>query len=143
MDSLKLPTSEEQQLAKESKEFVETLLTNSEHQVELGIKDQQVKIPASAFRFLTTVLEHMAAGRAISIISSDTEITTQRAADILNVSRPYLVKLLEKGELPFHKVGTHRRIHLKDVEEYRSRLEQQRSNALDDLIKESQELGLD
>ncbi|MEX0660376.1 MAG: helix-turn-helix domain-containing protein [Balneolaceae bacterium] len=148
MEALELPTRKEQQAARESKEKLDRIsgkLKKSTKEIELGVRGEKdhFKIPVSAFRFLSTILEHMADGKAISIIPADTEITTQQAADMLNVSRPHVVKLLEEKALPFHKVGTHRRIKLKDLEAYRAKMEKDREEALTELTRISQELDLD
>ena len=148
MEALKLPTRKEQKIARENKEVFNRIadrFKKSTKEIEIGVGGEKdhVKIPASAFRFLSTILEHMADGKAISIIPADAEITTQQAADMLNVSRPHVVKLLEEGELPFHKIGTHRRIKLKDLEAYRARMEKEREEALTELTRISQELDLD
>jgi excisionase family DNA binding protein len=148
MEALKLPTRKEQKIARENKEIFDRIagkLKKSTKEVEIGVRGEKdnVKIPVSAFRFLSTILEHMAAGKAVSIIPADAEVTTQQAADMLNVSRPHVVKLLKEGELPFHKVGTHRRIKLKDLEAYRAKMEKEREEALTELTRISQELDLD
>lgn len=148
MEALQLPTHEEQEVARQGKEALERITEKHKSQsdaIEIGVEGEtdHVKIPASAFKFLSNILDLMAQGKAVSIIPSDTEVTTQQAADMLNVSRPHVVKLLEEGELPFHKVGTHRRIMLQDLEGYRERMEKEREEALTELTRQSQELGLD
>ena len=148
METLQLPTEEEQQVAKEGKEALDRIsgkYRNPSDPIEIGLEGEteHVTLPASAFKFLTTILDLMAQGKAITIVPSDTEITTQQAADMLNVSRPYVVKLIEQGEISHHMVGTHRRIKLEDLESYKSKMEKKRSMALEELTKQSQELGLD
>ncbi|MDV6376576.1 helix-turn-helix domain-containing protein [Deinococcus arenicola] len=92
---------------------------------------------------LEDLLGQLAAGRAVQVLSLEPEISTQQAAELLGVSRPYLVKLVEAGELPHRKVGPRRRLHLQDVLAYRERLEQTRRDALQDLADDLQDLGLD
>jgi excisionase family DNA binding protein len=79
----------------------------------------EVEIPASAFAALRAVVRDMAQGLTITLIPHDKELTTKEAADILNMSRPFLVRLLDRGEIPYHRVGTHRRLKVEDVLAYR------------------------
>lgn len=79
----------------------------------------EVEVPASAFAALQAVVHDMARGLTITLIPHDKELTTKEAADILNVSRPFLVKLLDRDEIPYHRVGTHRRLNVEDVLAYR------------------------
>jgi excisionase family DNA binding protein len=79
----------------------------------------EVEIPTSAFAALQAVVRDMAQGLTIILIPHDKELTTKEAADILNMSRPFLVKLLDRGEIPYHRVGTHRRLNVEDVLAYR------------------------
>ncbi|MFU8861634.1 MAG: helix-turn-helix domain-containing protein [Cyclonatronaceae bacterium] len=148
MEALKLPSREDQQIAQENVKKLSKITGKHKKsakaiEIEVSGGHELVKIPVSAFRFLNTIVKHMAQGRAVSIIPSDAEVTTQQAADMLNVSRPHVVKLVEKGDLPFHKVGSHRRIKLKDLEKYRARMEKKRGEALTELTRISQEMDLD
>ena len=147
MEALKLPSRKEQKIAQENVKILGQIAgkhkkSSKAIEIEVSGEKEHVKIPVSAFKFLSTILEHIAQGKAVSIIPSGAEITTQQAAEMLNVSRPHVVKLLEEGELPFHKVGTHRRIKLKDLEKYRARMEKEREEALTELAKQAQELDM-
>jgi excisionase family DNA binding protein len=82
-------------------------------------------LPRQALILLSDLLADMAQGNAVTVVSMRAEMTTQQAADILNVSRPYLVKLLEQGELDFTKVGTHRRIRFEDLMAYKKKCREQ------------------
>jgi excisionase family DNA binding protein len=104
--------------------------------------ERSVKIPASALRLVASVLSEMARGNAVSLIPMNAELTTQEAADILNVSRPYLVGLLEKGAIPFRQVGVQRRAQFRDVMDYKARSDADRRAALDELTRQAQELRL-
>jgi excisionase family DNA binding protein len=104
--------------------------------------NQEIEVPVSALKMLVDILDEMAQGNAVSIVPIHAELTTQEAADFLNVSRPYLVGLLEGGLLPFHKVGTHRRVKFRDLMAYREKSQSARKNALSALTKEAQELGM-
>jgi len=85
----------------------------------VGPDGSEVEIPASAFAALQAVVRDMARGLTVTLIPHDRELTTKEAADILGVSRPFLVKLLDRGEIPYHRVGTHRRLKVEDVLAYR------------------------
>jgi excisionase family DNA binding protein len=107
----------------------------------VGPDGENTPLPGSAFQALAIVVEAMSRGQAITLVPVGQELTTQQAAEILHVSRPHLTKLLEAGEIPFHKVGTHRRIAIEDILAYRERRAAQRADALRELGDLSQELG--
>jgi excisionase family DNA binding protein len=99
-------------------------------------------LPAPAVRLLMEILKELGEGRAVTIVPVDAEITTQQAADLLNVSRPYLVGMIEKGTLPARMVGNQRRLPLKDVLAYKTENRAKRREALRELAALDQELGL-
>ena len=101
-----------------------------------------ILIPVSAFRLLNGILQEMAKGNAVSLSPVQTELTTRQAADLLHVSRPFLIDQLEKGLIPFRKVGTHRRVLLQDLMNYKQSMNQNRLQALEELSALDQELGL-
>jgi excisionase family DNA binding protein len=95
-----------------------------------------------ALKLLIEILKQMASGNAVSIVPLRKEVTTHEAADILNVSRPFVIGLLEKGDIPFRKVGTHRRIPLAALLEYKCKTDAVQDEALDFLAAQAQELKL-
>lgn len=110
--------------------------------VAKGGDEEQLTIPASAVRMLEEILEEMAQGHAVALTPIDQEVTTQAAADLLQVSRPHLVKLLESGAIAFRKTGTHRRVRLGDLVDYKRRKAAESGRAFLDLVREGQELGM-
>jgi excisionase family DNA binding protein len=102
-------------------------------------QEQPIELPPGAVLLLMDILEAMAAGRGITLIPENAELTTVQAADVLNVSRPFLIKLLEEKALPCRKVGAHRRIRMEDVMAYKARIDADREAVLDQLVAEAQE----
>ncbi|MGH8021444.1 MAG: helix-turn-helix domain-containing protein [Opitutaceae bacterium] len=105
-------------------------------------KRETMLIPPTAVRLLVEILSQMASGNAVTLIPIHAELTTQQAADILNVSRPFLVKLINEKKLPAKKVGTHRRVLFADLMRYKQTVDRDRMKALDALTKQAQELDL-
>jgi excisionase family DNA binding protein len=106
----------------------------------VGLDGSEVEIPASAFAALRTVVRDMAQGLTITLIPHDKELTTKEAADILNMSRPFLVRLLDRGEIPYHRVGTHRRLNVEDVLAYRELRAKRRREKLRELTELSEQV---
>jgi excisionase family DNA binding protein len=104
--------------------------------------EEVMTIPVSAFRLLADILTQMARGNAVTLIPVNAELTTQQAADILNVSRPFFIKLIEDGQIPYRKVGTHRRIRFEDLMVYKRDIDNKRRAVLADLVSEAQELDM-
>lgn len=140
------PTQEESAVAKEaSRQLSQLLGAAGEFRVQsqaAGKRVESVALPISAVRLLAEILTQMAQGNAISLIPIHAELTTQQAADLLNVSRPFLIKLLEQGRLPFRKVGKHRRIRFSDVLSFKQRSDEQRRATLEQLAAEGEELNM-
>ncbi len=142
---VQLPTDQEVEEAKISSRTLSKYA--DAERVQLSIKGSNnqcddLVLPGHALQLLLDVLSEMSRGNAISIMPIHAELSTQDAANILNVSRPFLVGLLENGDISFHKVGTHRRVLAKDVIEYKQRIDNERKSTLDKLAEESQKLGM-
>lgn len=110
--------------------------------VESNGNEQVVEIPFVAFQLLFEILEQIAQGKAITLIPINAELTTQEAAQLLNVSRPYLTKLLKSGEIPFHQIGRHQHIRFEDVMKYKKWIDNERLKVLDELAFQAQELNM-
>jgi len=107
-----------------------------------ALGDETVELAADALQVLQSALEHIAHGHEVTVLPVDRELGTQEAADLLLVSRPYLVGLLDAGKIPYRKVGARRRLHLSDVWAYRMAEYERVDAILDELTAESQRLGL-
>jgi excisionase family DNA binding protein len=141
------PSESDARLARESARRLLPQLAKVNGVTELRVSasdgaSETVTIPATAFQMLVTILAEMASGNAVRLVPHHAELTTQEAAEVLNVSRPYLVRLLDEGRMPSHKVGTHRRVLFKDVMTYKVEHRRARRTALDELTQLDQELGL-
>ena len=121
--------------------FVEQARTGRARLV--GPDGAEHELPASVYEVLVEVVHQMAQGHAVSILPVHAQLTTQQAADMLGVSRPHLVKLLEEGVIDHTRPGRHRRVKLQDVISYQARQAKERRQALDELAAESTRLGLD
>jgi excisionase family DNA binding protein len=140
------PSEKDTALAKESSRQLAPLLGARRELALQILKDghpsEPVLVPTVAVRLLVHILTEMAKGNAVSLIPIHAELSTQEAADLLNVSRPFLVKLLDDGKIPVRKVGTHRRVLFSDLMEYKKLSDQQRQKALEALAAEAQELNM-
>lgn len=105
-------------------------------------QDKLIELPIGALALLMDILEAMAAGRGVTIIPENAELTTVQAAELLGVSRPFLIKLLDEGTIPHRKVGKHRRIRMEDVMTYKTAIDQERAAVLEELTCEAQEQGM-
>lgn len=99
-------------------------------------------VPLSLVTVLLESVRQLSEGNAVAILPVMQELTTQQAADLLNASRPHVVAVLEGGEMPHHKVGTHRRVYLRDLLDYKQRRDRKRRGALQTLVDDAQDLGI-
>ena len=124
-------------------QFLEQAVDSERARPQLVGRDgKSIQLPSSVLNLLRATVHYLAKGQALTLVPIDKELTTQQAADLLNVSRPYLVKLLEQGEIPYTKTGTHRRIRFADVMAYKTHRDAQRAEALTELTRLNQEMGL-
>lgn len=143
----RLPTEHEKTLATESGRVLSLHVSSKSEEKCICVVDEngeqdKVNIPISAYKLLLDILANMSMGYAVNVTPVHAELTTQEAADMLNVSRPFFIKLIESGEIEFTKTGTHRRIKYKDVLDYKSKIDSQRANALAELAAQAQDLNM-
>jgi excisionase family DNA binding protein len=135
-----VPSTKDTELAREASR---TLARRLGEELKVNLDDGTVLVlPKAATRLLSYLLTEMSQGNAVTIIPLHAELTTQEAADILNVSRPHLIKLLEAVKIPYHMAGTHRRIKFSDLRAYEEQSEAQRKAAMEELARQAQELRL-
>ena len=136
------PTVDDARIAKTSSRRLAPFL-NRNLLVRLADTDETVELPAAAVRVLVDLLSAMAEGNAVTLIPIHAELTTQQAADLLGVSRPFLIKQLENDAIPYRKVGTHRRVLFSDLMAYKRTMHSKRLETLDELAAQAQKLDMD
>jgi excisionase family DNA binding protein len=141
-----IPSEADTVLAKETSRVLASYI-RSGHPMELRIPndpspERTVKLPISAARMLVRILEEMARGNAVTLIPIHAELTTQEAAEMLNVSRPSLIQLLDEGKIDYRRVGTHRRVKFESLMKYKRGAEADRRAALEALAAYDQEIGI-
>ena len=142
-----LPSAEEAALAKLcSQELAAVLETKLDVQsmslTSSSGQQKRVDIPVSALRLMVNILTELGEGNTIKLVPIHAELTTQEAADLLNVSRPTLIKLLDEGEINYHKTGNRRKVRFTDLQQYQEQLEARRLQTLEALSNLDQELGM-
>lgn len=141
------PSEADALLARETSRRLATHKFGRRASVRIQILDdskdsEPIAVPVSALRLFLHLLTEMAQGNAVTLLPTHAELTTQQAADILNVSRPFLVKLLDEGKIPFRAVGKYRRVRFDDLMAYKRKDDEARNKVLDQLTAEAQELGM-
>jgi excisionase family DNA binding protein len=142
-----VPSEADVQLARESIRRLAPCQLDRQSSVRIKVMDdgeeaEPVTVPTSAFRLFLQLLTEMAQGNAVTLIPTHAELSTQQAADLLNVSRPYLIKLLDEGKIPYRTVGKYRRVRFDDLMSYKQKDDEARAKVLDQLTAEAQELGM-
>lgn len=140
------PSKADALLARESSRLLSIRKLGKRSSIRLclddGDKGEAIVVPASAMRLFIHLLTEMSQGNSVCLIPTHAELTTQQAADLLNVSRPYVVKLLVEGKIPCRTVGKYRRVRFDDLMAYKRKDDDARAKVLDQLTAEAQELGL-
>ena len=141
------PTEADASLARESLKRISSFLTSGKSDLSIRIQDDDqlgpdIVLPASVLRLLKGILAEMAQGHGVALLPIQAELTTQQAADLLNVSRPYLIRLLEDRKIPFRLVGQHRRVRFEDLLAFQRKDDEERRRVADELTADAQELGL-
>lgn len=144
-EPLRRPSKAEQKVAKESYSTLSSAIeqiASEQPEIEIEETGDRIKIPLNALKFLGELLKAMSKGNLISLVPVATELTTQAAAEYLGCSRPYVVKLLEEGKIPFTKVGKHRRILFDDIVKYKQKMKQTQKQNIIDIMNADEENGL-
>ncbi len=141
------PNEKEIELARKSSRILSGVSLKKTKSIEIMLEEakkqcKSITLPLSAFKLLITILTEMAEGNTVTLIPVLVELTTQEAADLLNVSRPYLIQLLESKKIPFRKVGSRRKILFQDLMLYKAKTDDARRKVLDELAAEAQKLNM-
>ncbi len=145
LKQIKKPSKSEQNVALHSYNALASViaqLASQETVIEIKETKDKIRLPLKALKLLSDVLKAMSEGTAVSVVPIATEVTTQKAAEVLGCSRPHLVKLLEEGKIEFTKVGKHRRIKLEDVLKHKRQMKEIQKQHLVDIMNFDEEKGL-
>lgn len=145
IDEIKKPSKEEQQIALESYNALDSVLkhiSSKNPEIEIEETGERIKVPIQALRLLSKILHTTAQGKPISIVPLAMEVTTQSAADFLGCSRPHLVKLLEDGIIPFTTIGRHRRVKFEDLQKYKKVMRASQKKLLIEMMKQDEEYNM-
>lgn len=129
-------------MAQQSSIFLDKLSDQTSPMVYLSVENNKVPLPQSAVRLLTEIMNQMAQGHILTVVPQKDYISTQEGANLLSVSRPFFVNLLESNQIPYKKVGNRRRVLCEDVLKYKTEIQKKRMNVLQELVDQAQELDM-
>ncbi|MCA0333889.1 MAG: helix-turn-helix domain-containing protein [Bacteroidetes bacterium] len=141
----KRPSKKERMMAQSSFNVLQNTISKygiEKVDIEIEGTNDKLVLPLSAVKLLTEILKNISEGRMISILPVAAELTTQKAAEILGCSRPFVIKLLEENRIPFTKIGKHRRIMVEDVMKYKAHLKAEQKQNLIEMMSDDEEAGL-
>ncbi|HAU0153750.1 TPA: helix-turn-helix domain-containing protein [Legionella pneumophila] len=136
------PSKHDRGIAKQSFQQIRQLSISAKKTAFLEFEGVHVELPSSAVKLVVTILNEIAEGNSLTLIPQHAHLTTQEAADMLNVSRPYFVKLLQEGKIPFEKIGNRRRVLARDVMAFKDKARAESEHALQELVDLAQKLDM-
>lgn len=144
LDRINRPSKAEQRVAMESYYSLAAVIEqlNADTEIEIEETNDKIVVPLRALKLFGSILKAMSEGKPISIVPLATEVTTQKAAEILGCSRPHLVKMLEEGKIPFVKIGKHRRILFEDVMKYKKQMKAEQKKHLVEMMNLDEDLEI-
>lgn len=145
INEIKRPDKHERKLAQNSySSLISAIdrLKTDQAEIEIEETGEKIILPVKALKLLSEILKAMSEGKPVSIVPMATEVTTQKAAELLGCSRPHLVKLLEEGKIEYTKIGKHRRIKYEDIVRYKQKMKEDQKKYLIEIMNSDEELGL-
>lgn len=145
LDETVSPSEQDTKIAQESSRRLSRFTKQDRLTLQLPEKDhatETIELPRAVVGLLMRILIEMAEGNAITLMPIHAELTTQQAASILGVSRPFLIKQMREKKIPYRQIGTHRRVRFQDLMEYKNRIDAQRAKVLEELAAQAQELNM-
>jgi excisionase family DNA binding protein len=145
IEQIRKPSKADQKIAFESYNALSAIINQintNDTEIEVDETKEKIKMPMYALKLLNDILKLMSEGKPISLIPVATEVTTQKAAEILGCSRPHLVKLLEDGIIAYNKVGKHRRVRFEDIMNYKKKMKETQKKHIIDIMNLDEETGL-
>jgi excisionase family DNA binding protein len=144
---INLPGVQEKEIAQKGYRDLSAMLATKLDIRHFSIRDDEqnehsIEVPPSAVKMLVEILGELANGNAVQVVPVHAELTTQEAANLLNVSKPHVVKMLEEGKIEFHKTGRHRRIRFADLMAYKEQRDIEAAAAMDELTRLSQDMDI-